>query len=164
MESIFQVTTPITIGQFPKKPRKSVSNSWQPICVLSCFSHVRLFVTLWTTACQAVSMVFSRQEQRNGLPCPPPRDLPDPGMEPTSLLSPALAGRFLTTSSTWEALIQLSVEKRGSLLCSSVDKLQPQRLGCRGSDSRRESLQVSSRRQNPRKVWHPEGRANNFEP
>ena len=35
--------------------------------------------------------------------CPPPRDLPDPGIEPMSLTSPALAGRFFTSSATWEA-------------------------------------------------------------
>ena len=38
-----------------------------------------------------------------GLPCPPPGDLPDLGMEPVSLMSPALAGKFFTTSTTWEA-------------------------------------------------------------
>ena len=35
--------------------------------------------------------------------CPPPEDLPDPGIEPTSLMSPALAGSFFITSTTWEA-------------------------------------------------------------
>ena len=44
---------------------------------------------------------FSRQENWRGLPCPPPGDLPDPETEPTSLTSPALAGRFFTTSVTW---------------------------------------------------------------
>ena len=39
----------------------------------------------------------------NGLSCPPPGDLPNPGMEPAPLMSPALAGRFFTTSATWEA-------------------------------------------------------------
>ena len=48
-------------------------------------------------------MGFSRQEYWSGLPCPPPGDLPNPGTEPTSLMSPALAGGFFTTSSTWEA-------------------------------------------------------------
>ena len=58
-------------------------------------------------ACQApLSMGFSRQEYQSGLPCSPPRDLPNPGMEPTSLMSPALAGRFFTTTATWEALKQ----------------------------------------------------------
>ena len=46
---------------------------------------------------------FSRQVHWNGLPCPPPRDLPDPGIEPTSFMSPAPAGGFFTTSTTWEA-------------------------------------------------------------
>ena len=44
-----------------------------------------------------LSMGFSRQKYGNGLPCPPPGDLPNPEIEPTSLVSPALAGRFLTT-------------------------------------------------------------------
>ena len=42
----------------------------------------------------SLSMVFSRQEYWSGLPCTPPGDLPDPGIEPVSLISPALAGRF----------------------------------------------------------------------
>ena len=46
---------------------------------------------------------FSRQKYGSGLPCPPPGDIPDPGIEPTSLMSPALAGGFFTTSTTWEA-------------------------------------------------------------
>ena len=50
-----------------------------------------------------LSMRFSRQEDWSGLPCPPPGDLPDPGIEPWSLISPALAGRFFTTSTIWEA-------------------------------------------------------------
>ena len=67
-------------------------------CVLSHFSHVRLFAALWTVACQdPLSMGFSRQEYWSGLPCAPPEDLPDPGIEPISLTSPALAGRFFTT-------------------------------------------------------------------
>ena len=74
-------------------------------CVLSRFSHIRLFATLWTIAHQApLSMGFSRQEYWSGLPCPPPGSLPNPGMEPRSFLSPALAGRLFTTSATWEAL------------------------------------------------------------
>ena len=47
-------------------------------------------------------MGFSRQEYQSGLPCPPPEDLPDPGIGPVSLLSPALAGRFFTTRVTWK--------------------------------------------------------------
>ena len=49
--------------------------------------RVRLFVTLWTVARQApLSMEFSRQEYWRGLPCPPPGDLPDQGIEPVSLV------------------------------------------------------------------------------
>ena len=47
------------------------------VCVLTHFSHVQLFVTLWTVACQApLSMGVSRQEYWSGLTCPPPGDLP----------------------------------------------------------------------------------------
>ena len=55
------------------------------VCMLSCFSSVRLFVTLWTVAGQApLSMGFSKQEYWSGLPFPSPEDLPNPGIEPTS--------------------------------------------------------------------------------
>ena len=61
-----------------------------------------------TVACKApLSMGFSKQEYQTGLPCPPPGDLPDPGIEPSSLMSPELAGGFFTTSTTWEALESL---------------------------------------------------------
>ena len=46
---------------------------------------------------------FSRQEYWSGLPHSPPEDLPNPGVEPMSHMSPALAGWFFTTSATWEA-------------------------------------------------------------
>ena len=60
-------------------------------------SHVQLFATPWTVALQAsLPMGFSQQEYWKGLPCPPPGDLLDPGIK---LVSPALAGRFLTTES-----------------------------------------------------------------
>ena len=68
------------------------------VCVLSCFSHVRLCVSLWTVASQArLSTEFSRQEYSSELPCPPPRDLPDPGIPPASLMFPALGGGFFST-------------------------------------------------------------------
>ena len=51
-------------------------------------------------------MGFSRQEYWSGLPLPPPGDLLDPGMEPSSLTSPELTGRFFTTSTIWEAQIR----------------------------------------------------------
>jgi len=65
--------------------------------MLSHFSHVWLFATPWT-----VYRIF-QQEHWSGLPRSPPGDLPDPGIEPSSLMSPGLAGRFFTTWATWEA-------------------------------------------------------------
>ena len=60
--------------------------------------HVRLFAAPWTVACQApLSIRFPRQEYWSGLPFPP-QDLPDPGIEPTSPVSPALAGESLPLS------------------------------------------------------------------
>ena len=80
------------------------------MCTLSCFSHVRLCATLWTVALQApLSMGFSRQEYWSGLPWHPSGDLPDPRLKFTSLTSPALAGRFFTTSTTWEALLVFNI-------------------------------------------------------
>ena len=58
--------------------------------MLSHFSHVLLFVTLWTVVGQVpLSVGFSRQEYWSGLPCPPPGDLPNPGIKLVSLTSPA---------------------------------------------------------------------------
>ena len=72
--------------------------------MLSHFSRVRLFATPWTVNHQApLSTGFSRQGYWSGWLCPPPGDLPNPRIEPTSLLSPALAGGSFTTSATWLA-------------------------------------------------------------
>ena len=63
------------------------------VIVLSRFSHVRLFVTLWTIPHQVpLSMGFSRQEYGSGLPCPSPGDLPNPGIKLIPFMPPALAG------------------------------------------------------------------------
>ena len=70
--------------------------------MLSHFSCVWLFVTPWTVALQAPqSMGFSRQEYWSGWSCPSLGDLPNPGIEPSFLLSPALAGGFFITSTTY---------------------------------------------------------------
>ena len=74
------------------------------VCVLSRFSRIWLCATLWTIACQVpLSMGFSSQEYWSGLSCLPPEDLPNPGIKPVSLMSPALADRLFTTRATWEA-------------------------------------------------------------
>ena len=65
--------------------------------MFNCFSCVRLFVTLWTVARQVpLTMEFTRQEYWSGLPCPPPGDLPDPGIKYMSPESPALQVDSLT--------------------------------------------------------------------
>ena len=70
-----------------------------PVNMLSHFSRVWLFATLWTVARQApLSMEFSRQEDWSGLPFPSPGGLPDPGIKLKSPASPALAGIFFTTA------------------------------------------------------------------
>ena len=71
-------------------------------CVCSVASVVSHSAMLWTVACQTpLPMGLSRQEYWNALPYPSSGDLPDPGIEPTSLTSPALPGGFFGI--TWEA-------------------------------------------------------------
>ena len=73
----------------------------EQLCVYEVTSVLSDSVTPWTVARQAPgSMGFSRQEYSSESPCPPPGGLPDPGLEPGSLMSPALAGGFFTTSTT----------------------------------------------------------------
>ena len=73
------------------------------VCMLS---HVWLFATPWAIAHQApLSLEFSRQEYWSGLPFPPPGDLPNPGIELTSLTSPALAGRFFITGAPGKPVV-----------------------------------------------------------
>ena len=75
-------------------------------CVLSRFSRVWLFATPWTVALPVLlSMGFPRQEYWSGLPFPTSGDLPDPGIELASFLSPASASRFFTTTATWGPLL-----------------------------------------------------------
>ena len=75
-----------------------------PMCMLSfSVSHVQLFATPWTVDHQAsLSMGFSRHKYWSGFPSTPPGDLPDPGIEPMSLTTPALAGGFFTANAAWE--------------------------------------------------------------
>ena len=93
-------------------------------CVCCGFTCVQLFATLWIIACQApLSMGFSRQEYWSGLLCPPPGDIPNPRIEPVSLLSPAWAGGFFTTSTT---LVQIrSVAQSCPTLCDPINRSTP---------------------------------------
>ena len=71
------------------------------VCMLSCFSHVRLFETQWSAARQApLPIGSSKQEYWSRLPCPSSGHLPHLGIEPMSLTSPTLAGGFFTTVAT----------------------------------------------------------------
>jgi len=90
-------------------------------CVLS---HVQLFAAPWIVACQApLSMGFSRQVYWSGVSFSTPEDLPDPGIKPVSLASPALVGRFLTTSATQEAHLSVQWYLNVLLICISlIDK------------------------------------------
>ena len=79
-----------------------------PCCAKS-LCRVWLFAPLWTVVHPApLSMRCSKSEYWSGLPCPPLEDRPNPGIEPASLRSLALAGAFFTTSATWEVPIILS--------------------------------------------------------
>ena len=82
---------------------------------LSHFSCIQLFVILWTGAHQApLSMGFCRQKYWSGLSFPSPGDLPNPGTEPASVMSPALAGRFFTDNTNWEMPLLSPDEETGN--------------------------------------------------
>ena len=77
--------------------------------MLSCFSHVQLFATLWIVDHQSLfSVGFSRQEYWSVFPCPPPGDLSNPGIKP---VSPALQADSLPTEKTGKSLLYLDEPK-----------------------------------------------------
>ena len=84
------------------------------VCVCVCVCTVMSSsATQWTVAHQALlSMGFSRQEYWSGFPCPPPGDLPNPVIEPLSLMLPALADRFFTTASPGKYHITYTINSR----------------------------------------------------
>ena len=87
-----------------------------PNVLLSRLSHVWVCATLWMIAHQVPqSLGFFTQEQWSGLPFPTPGDLLNPGIEPRSLVSPALVGRFFTTAPPRKPL----------LICNSRKILMP---------------------------------------
>ena len=112
--------------------------------VLSRCSHVRLFMTPCTIAHQVpLSMGFSRQEHWSGLPFPSPRNLPDPGIEPTSLMSPALSGEFFLLLSQlrkpWLSLVAVNggcpLGRYTASYCDGFSCCRVQVLGCEGFSS-----------------------------
>ena len=81
------------------------------MCCAQSLGCLQLFATPQTAALQApLFMGFSRQEYWSGLSRSPPRDLPDQGIERLPVASPALAGRFFTSSATQEAMKKLSMK------------------------------------------------------
>ena len=87
-------------------------------------SHVQLFVTPLTIASQApLSMEFSRQEYWSGLPSPTSGDLCKPGMEPLSLVSPALTGGFFTTLHLGKSHYCIRDLQNGTFVISSLNWL-----------------------------------------
>ena len=86
------------LSQSRPQIQNGIRNIQGLMCVFSCSVMSDPFVTPRTVALQApLSTEFSRQEHWSGFPFPSPGDLPDPGIELTSLVSPALAVRFFTT-------------------------------------------------------------------
>ena len=82
------------------------------VCICVCAQLCLTLCSPWTVTHQApLSMGLSRQEYWSGLPFPTPGDLRDPGMNPPSLASPALADELFTTSTTWEAQYDHKVKR-----------------------------------------------------
>ena len=87
---------------------KEIYHNYWVLYIQNRFNCVQFFATPWTVACWApLSLGFSRQRYWSGLPFPHPGDLPDPGIEPVSLMSPVLSGGFFNTSTIWKALLGL---------------------------------------------------------
>ena len=109
-KSLLQTVTEVAFGSLSwlgrRGGREQVETSVLYIvfmCARS-LSPVWLIAAPWTVACQAsLSMEFSRQVYWSKLPFPTRGDLPDSGIKAMSLVSPALAAQFFTTSATWEA-------------------------------------------------------------
>ena len=105
----------------------SASRVFQDLCacLLNHFRRVWLFAFLWTITHQApLSMGFSRQEYWGGLPFPLLTDLPNPGIKPISIISPALAGRVFISSATWEVLHHLRYFLKTVYLLCNCNKMK----------------------------------------
>ena len=105
-------------------------NTWEHSCLHAKLlpSHVQLFVTLWTVAHQVpLSMGFSRQEHWSRLPCPPPGDLPNPGIKPASFTFPVLAGSFFTSTVPfpYTLLVHVLVPLHPAIVMASLIKTLP---------------------------------------
>ena len=99
--------TALGLQLIPPRSKREAGGLWQGGCgsdQLLALRRVRLCDPRAAAYQAPPSMGFPRQEYWSRLSFPPPGDLPDPGIKPMSLVSPALAGGFFTTNTTWEAL------------------------------------------------------------
>ena len=104
---LFILASPLILQSCSSGPSKRLSLGYSPLCmrVKSPQSCLTICDPMDCIAHQApLSMGFSKQDYWGGLSCPPPGDLPHPGIEPTSLMSAALADGFFTTRAAWKAL------------------------------------------------------------
>ena len=118
------------------------------MCMLSHFSCIKLFVTLWTVACQIpLSLGFTKQEHWSGLLCHLPGDLHNPEIEPVSLVPPSLASRFFTSTSTWKAHVlfsqmHLNSKSPWQLLESSFSVRQMAQNNCGYADKKKIRIEL----------------------
>ena len=109
---LIHITTQVELKRIMLRQQKPISfftglSSRKPKSLLAEIRAALVPMFIWSVASNSatpgiahqapLSIVFPRQEHWSGLPFPPPGDLPDPGIEPMSLASPALADEFLTT-------------------------------------------------------------------
>ena len=124
LEIMFGKYNSFSEGNSLRKPKVKGHPNQTCECVLSHFSCVWLFATPWTAGQQApLSVGFSRQEYWSGLLFLPPGNLPNPGIEPSLFTSPALAGKFFTSSATWEP--QNQIQTRLNTLSGHLDNFHP---------------------------------------
>ena len=101
-------------------------------CMRSCLSHVRLFATPWTVVHQA-HYPWDSPGKNTGVGCHGVGsiswDVLDPGIEPVSLVSPVLAGRFFTTSTTWKAYIYIYRHIHTHTLLFQIEKQISLKIG-----------------------------------
>ena len=103
--SLHHRNKPLTLRQYCypyfMDEEKRLSHVLSQVCMCALVS-----VIPWSVACQAtLSMEYSRQEYRNGLPFPTPEDLPEPGLKPVSLASPSLTHGFFTNWATQKSKV-----------------------------------------------------------
>ena len=95
------------------KPTEFRTNNNRTGCALLCLAALSRPALCDPINCSPPRLLcpleFPRQEYWSGLPCPPPGDLLSPGLEPVSLMSPALAGGFFITSTSWEGHLSFTI-------------------------------------------------------